>query len=259
MNLTQLVYSKTFERLILIAIVLNAITLGLETFPDIMNEWGSLLYFLDKLFLLLFTFELILKLHVSRMNFFRDPWNCFDFIVVGIAWFPASGALSVLRSLRVLRTLRLISGIPRLRQVVVGLLTSLPGLGAVTAILLLLFYVGAVISTKLFGETFPEWFGDLGSSAYSLFQIMTLESWSMGIVRPVMEVYPNAWVFFVPFIIVTSFTTLNLLIAVIVNAMQAETESKAESRAVESHNERLEMLQEIREIRQKIEDLSSRV
>jgi voltage-gated sodium channel len=84
----------------------------------------------------------------------------------------------------------------------------------------LIFYIGAVIATKLFAENFPQWFGTLGQSAYSLFQIMTLESWSMGIVRPVMEIYPLAWMFFIPFIMVTTFAVVNLLIGLIVNSMQ---------------------------------------
>ncbi|MDY6811116.1 MAG: ion transporter [Actinomycetota bacterium] len=91
----------------------------------------------------------------------------------------------------------------------------------VVAVSLVVFYIAAVMATSMFGEKFPEWFGDLGASAYTLFQIMTLESWSMGIVRPVMEVYPWAWAFFVPFIVLSAFTVLNLFLAVIVDSMQA--------------------------------------
>ena len=137
-----------------------------------------------------------------------------------IALVPASGQFSVLRALRILRALRLISGVPRMRKVVEALLRAVPGIGAVAALLLLVFYVFAVIATKLFGGDFPQWFGTIGESMYSLFQIMTLESWSMGIVRPVMQLFPFAWAFFVPFIIVSSFTVLNLFIAIIVDSMQ---------------------------------------
>jgi voltage-gated sodium channel len=113
-----------------------------------------------------------------------------------------------------------ISVAPSLRRVVEGFVTALPGMGSVFLLMALLFYIGAVIATKLFAEGFPEWFGTLGRSAYSLFQIMTLESWSMGIARPVMEVYPLAWMFFVPFIMVTTFAVVNLLVGLIVNSMQ---------------------------------------
>jgi voltage-gated sodium channel len=175
--------------------------------------------------------------------------------VVSIAWLPASGAFSVFRALRILRALRVISTLPQLRRVVSGLLNSLPGLGAVSSILLLLFYVASVIATKIFGTAFPEWFGDLSKSAYSLFQIMTLESWSMGIVRPVMEKFPFAPLFFIPFILVTTFTTLNLLVAVMVNAMQSEAEKTAEEREQRGHDEREAILQELKNLREEIRSL----
>lgn len=253
--LQQLVSSKSFERVVIAAIVLNSITLGLETSKDMMASHGDLLYLLDRLFLTLFSLEVILKLTAFRTQYFRDPWNGFDFIIVAIAWIPAAGPFSVLRALRILRALRLLSAVPQLRKVVSGLLTSLPGFGAVAALLVILFYIGAVMATKLFGPEFPEWFGSIGKSAYSLFQIMTLESWSMGIVRPVMQSYPYAWTFFVPFILVTSFTTLNLLIAVLVNSMQTETEAAAENRAQKSHDERVRIFQELEEIKAEIKSL----
>ena len=144
----------------------------------------------------------------------------FDFVIVGIALMPGAAGLSVLRALRILRVLRVISVAPSLRRVVEGFVTALPGMGSVFLLMALIFYIGAVMATKLFGDTFAEWFGTIGLSAYSLFQIMTLESWSMGIVRPVMEVYPFAWMFFVPFIMVTTFAVVNLLVGLIVNSMQ---------------------------------------
>ena len=139
-------------------------------------------------------------------------------LVVAIALVPATGQLAVLRALRVLRILTIV---PSLRRVVGGLLAAIPGLASIGMVLLLVFYVFAVITTKLFGEDFPDWFGTLGRSLYTLFQVMTLESWSMGISRPVMEVYPYAWIFFIPFILIATFTMLNLFIGVIVSAMQS--------------------------------------
>jgi voltage-gated sodium channel len=122
--------------------------------------------------------------------------------------------------LRILRVLRVISVAPSLRRVVEGFVTALPGMGSVFLLMAIIFYIGAVIAAKLFGAAFPQWFGTLGRSGYTLFQIMTLESWSMGIVRPVMEVYAWAWAFFVPFIMVTTFAVVNLLVGLIVNSMQ---------------------------------------
>ena len=141
-------------------------------------------------------------------------------MIVAISLVPAAQGLSVLRALRILRLLRVLSVTPSLRRVVEGLMSALPGMASVFLLMGIIFYIGSVMATKLFGDSFPEWFGTLGRSAYSLFQIMTLESWSMGIVRPVMEVYPQAWAFFVPFILVTTFAVVNLVVGLIVNSMQ---------------------------------------
>jgi voltage-gated sodium channel len=145
---------------------------------------------------------------------------------VAIALVPAAEGFAVLRTLRVLRALRLISAVPRMRLVVEALLSAIPGISSIFALLLLIFYVAAVMATKLFGGLQPEWFGSIGRSLYTLFQVMTLESWSMGIARPVMEVYPYAWAFFVPFILIATFTMLNLFIGVIVSAMQSFTDDE---------------------------------
>ena len=201
-------------------ILFNAILLGLETSDPIMERFGPVILFLDQVCLAVFVVEIGLKLFAHRLRFFKSGWNLFDFFIVGIALVPATQGFSVLRALRILRVLRVISATPRLRRVVEGFITALPGMGSVFLLMALIFYIGAVMATKLFGDTFPQWFGDLGSSGYSLFQIMTLESWSMGIVRPVMEVYPYAWAFFVPFIMVTTFAVVNLLVGLIVNSMQ---------------------------------------
>ncbi|WOI55404.1 ion transporter [Palleronia sp. LCG004] len=215
---------------ILWVIVFNAILLGLETSEEIMSEMGAVIVALDRVCLAIFVIEIGAKLVAHGRGFFRSGWNVFDAIIVGIALFPAGQGLSVLRALRILRVLRVISAAPRLRRVVEGFVTALPGMGSVFLLMGLIFYIGAVMATKLFGDAFPEWFGDLGLSAYSLFQIMTLESWSMGIVRPVMEQFPYAWAFFVPFIMVTTFAVVNLLVGLIVNSMQdahAEESNKA--------------------------------
>lgn len=217
------------QRTVIALIVVNAVILGMETSTAISAQWGVLLAALDAAILAVFVVEIALRISVHRSAFFRDPWSMFDFVVVAIALVPASGPFAVLRALRVLRVLRLLTMVPSMRRVVGGLLAAIPGLASVIAIIGIIFYVAAVIATQLFGERFPDWFGHLGESAYTLFQIMTLESWSMGIVRPVMEVYPQAWLFFVPFILVATFTMLNLFIAIIVNAMQAHTAAQQDS------------------------------
>ncbi|NVK96081.1 ion transporter [Ruegeria pomeroyi] len=209
-----------FGRFITAVIMLNAVVLGMETSPYLMERWGGLILAADRICLGIFIVEIALKLTAQRQRFFLNGWNLFDFVIVGIALIPAAGGLSVLRALRILRVLRVISVAPRLRRVVEGFITALPGMASVFLLMTIIFYIGAVIATKLFAASFPDWFGDLGLSAYTLFQIMTLESWSMGIVRPVMQVYPYAWLFFVPFIMITTFAVVNLLVGLIVNSMQ---------------------------------------
>jgi len=215
-----------FQRTILALIIINAVILGLETSRDIMASYGALLTSIDRAILAIFVVEIAARVFAYRTAFFRDPWSLFDFVVVAIALMPATGQLAVLRALRVLRVLRVLTIVPSMRRVVGGLLAAIPGLSSIAMVLALVFYVFAVITTNLFGDDFPDWFGTLGRSLYTLFQIMTLESWSMGIVRPVMEVHPYAWAFFVPFILIATFTMLNLFIGVIVSAMQSFTDDE---------------------------------
>ena len=191
-KLQTILESAGVRKFITAVILFNAVILGLETSDMVMARAGGLIGVLDRMCLAIFVLELALKLAAYRLRFFRDGWNIFDFAIVAVSLVPAAQGLSVLRSLRILRILRVVSVAPRLRRVVEGFITALPGMASVFLLMGIIFYIGSVISTKLFGADFPQWFGSLGRSAYSLFQIMTLESWSMGIVRPVMEVYPYA-------------------------------------------------------------------
>lgn len=246
-RLRALVETKSFERLVVAVIVVNAITLGLETSATAMAVAGPLLVALDRLALLFFCVELAIRIVAYGLAFFRGPWNLFDFAIVAISLAPASEGFQVLRALRILRALRLLSVVPQMRRVVEALLSALPGMGSVVALLTLVFYVFAVMATKLFGPSFPDWFGSVGASLYTLFQIMTLESWSMGIVRPVMEKHPQAWLFFVPFILIATFAVLNLFIALIVNAMQQVHESEGLGKTLEvDHAQVMAELQAIR-------------
>ncbi len=214
---------------ILAVIVINAITLGLSTSDRIVDATGGFLGWFDNAVVTIFVIELSLKLYANGFRFFRNAWNLFDFVIVSISLAPTTEGLSVLRGLRVIRAMRLLSAVPQMRDVIKALLDALPGMGAVVILLSIVFYIFSVMATMLYGETFPQWFGSVGASLYSLFQIMTLESWSMGIVRPVMEVHPYAWAFFVPFIISTAFAVLNLFIGLLVNTMQAAVEEEQDA------------------------------
>jgi len=231
-TLSAFVEGKIFVLFITALIMVNAVTLGLETDNDILRDYGFWLKFIDRTILIIFTIELTIKFVAYRLGFFKSGWNIFDLLIVTIAWIPASGTLSVLRALRILRVLRLISVVPQMRRVIGALLHSIPSMLSVMGVLTLIFYVASVLATKLFGThpdpNMQEWFGSISASAYTLFQIMTLESWSMGIVRPTMELFPTSWVFFVPFIIVTSFAVLNLFIGIMVDAMSSAQEEPRE-------------------------------
>lgn len=228
--LKQVVEARWFQNFIITVILINGIVLGVETTRGLSDTTMQVLYWIDRLCLFIFVIELAMKLLVYRVSFFRQGWNIFDFVIVGISLIPATGPLSILRAFRIFRVLRLITTVDSIRRVVAGMLIAIPGVGSVGGLLMIFFYIGAVISTTLFGEAFPDWFGTLGRSMYSLFQIMTLESWSMGIVRPVMELYPYAWVFFIPFIMVTTFMVLNLFIGIIVDAIATVKEQDDSTR-----------------------------
>ena len=230
---------------VIAVILFNAVLLGLETSQPVMAAAGGLILALDAACLAIFVVELALKMFAQRGGFFRSGWNLFDFLIVGVSLVPGAHSFSVLRAMRILRLLRVISVAPALRRVVEGFIRAVPGMGSVFLLMGMIFYIGAVMATKLFGAAFPQWFGDLGNSAYSLFQVMTLESWSMGIVRPVMEVFPAAWAFFVPFIMVTTFAVVNLLVGLIVNSMQEAHAQESDARTDEYRDEVLARLRAI--------------
>ena len=245
------------ERVVLALIMFNAVTLGLETSPGIMAEHGALLHAVDRAVLTVFVVELLARMVVFRAAFFRDPWSLFDLFVVGIALVPATGSLSVLRALRVLRLLRLVTAVPSLKRVVGGLVRALPGMGSIMLLLMLIFYVFSVMAAKLFGEAKPEQFGNLGAAAYTLFQVMTFDDWSAGIVKPLLDDHPYAAAFFIVFILLSTFMVLNLFIGVVVSALDEETAADAPKL---THPAGLEaqLLAEIRALRVEVAELRGR-
>ncbi len=221
------------QHMLITLIIVNAGILGIETNPEIMASIGHELILLDHAIQWVFIAAIVLLIAARGWYFFKDPWCIFDFLVVAIALVPATGSLSVLRALRVLRILRLINKIESMRRVVGALLGSLPGLGSVFGLVLIVFYVSGVIATNMYGPEFPQRFGSLGMSFYTLFQVMTLEGWSEEIARPIMEIYPTAWVFFLIFIFISTFIVVNLFVAVIVDSINSikhhETKKNDES------------------------------
>jgi voltage-gated sodium channel len=253
---TSFIESEKFNHFILSVIVVNAISLGLATSTSFSPDTISIIERVDNIAITIFIFEIASKLYCHGGRFFKSGWNLFDFTIVSMALIPESGGLSVLRALRILRALRLVSAVPQMRRVVQTLISAIPGMLSVAGLILLFFYVGAVLTTNLYGPDFPQWFGSIGDSMFSLFQIMTLESWSMGIVRPVMVLYPTAWIFFVPFILVTTFAVLNLFIGILVDSMQKQSDDEDDSEETEpeSENELDGIKRELAEIKALIRD-----
>lgn len=232
-RLRSFVEHPRFQTVTTVVIVLNAITLGLETSSAALRNFGGTLSFLDHAALAYFTIEVALRMIAHGRRFFPNGWNLFDLVIVATSLMPNSGNLSVLRSLRILRVLRLFSVLPSLRKVVGALVSSIPAMASIAVVLGLVFYVFSVLTTKLFGATHPEFFGHLGMSMYTLFQLMTLDGWSDGIVRPMMESHPFAWLVFIPFIVVTSFAVLNLFIGVLVSGLQDEATAAPATRSAD--------------------------
>jgi voltage-gated sodium channel len=263
-RLAALILSNGFQRTVIALILANAVLLGIETSDSAMAAAGGLITGLDRVFLVIFTVEIALRIIAFRGHFFRDPWGLFDVAIITLAWLPASGPLAVLRALRVLRVLRLISVVPSMRRVVEAMLHALPGMGSIMLLMALLFYVAAVMATKLYGDILPERFGTLGNSLFTLFQLMTLESWAEATVRPILAQQPYAWVFFVPFILIATFVVLNLFIGVIVDSIQtlrargeeaAEAEAQHAAEVASAHEERNAILRELRALRDEVRAL----
>ncbi len=253
-TLAQTLRSRSFEIAITALIVLNAAVLGLETYPEIAALYGPQLEFFNTFVLGIFVVELLLKMFAFGRAFWRDGWSWFDMAIVGIALLPATGGFAALRAFRAIRLLRLITVIPSLRRVVEGLIRALPGLGSIIVLLLLLLYVFAVMSTRLYGETHPEFFGSLEKSAFTLFTVMTLEGWP-DLARSVMEQHPWSWLFFVVFIMLSSFAVLNLIIGVIVDAMQSQAELRAERLEELVDKEQDEIMRELGRMREELHQL----
>jgi voltage-gated sodium channel len=262
-RLEAAIESIWFRNLITALIILNAIVLGILTYQeDLPPTLVVSLNGIDRAITYIFAVEIFLKLVVYRLLFFRSGWNWFDFIVVGISLAPGSEAFSVLRALRVLRVLRLLHVVPMMKRITEALLKALPGMGAIVAVLALLTYVYAVMATNMYGNTdneeVLELFGDLPSSAFSLFQVMTMDGWRFEVVQKVIDDgHPWAWLFFITFIFIASFAVLNLFIALVVEALAAEQRAATDElledieedveHAEEERDEILKLLTSLRE------------
>ena len=215
--------SRLFQNFIVLVILANAATIGMETYPSVMAEYGSLVHSLDKIFLGIFVVEIMLKMVACGkrpLNFFNSGWNIFDFIIVAAAFIPGlEGQATLLRLIRLLRVLRLLSALPGLQILVMALVHSIPRIGQMAMLAALLFYIYAVIGVTLFHEHDVQHWGTLHVSLLSLFRVLTLEDWT-DLMYKGMELYPSSWLFFVSFVLFGTFVVFNMLIGIILNSME---------------------------------------
>lgn len=266
-TLERFVNGDRFVGFITVLILLNAVILGAVTYTEPGSELRTTLELVDGAITWIFVAEIALKMIAMRLDFFKSGWNWFDFIVVTISVLPGAGAFSALRAFRVLRILRLLRVVPMMKSITEALFKALPGMGAILAVLGLVTYVGAVMATMMYGRSEdPEviaLFGDLQSSAFTLFQVMTMDGWRNEVVQKVMDDgHPYAWIFFLTFIFLASFAILNLFIALIVEALQAEQDRQIdalEDEAEEAHEEREEIMNVLADVRRELKELRARL
>jgi len=239
-RIAGIVNGQRFQNWILVLIFVNGVVLAWDVIPGVAPETRETLQFIDRIIVWVFIVEIALRIFANGRAFFRDGWSIFDFLVVAISAPGTVTGASALRILRALRLLRVLSGLSHLRRVGEALVAAVPGITWVTLILLLINVIGAIIGTNLYGEGVPEYFGDLFTSMYTLFIFITLENWP-DIGEVVLEVYPHAWIFFVIFIVVATFTVMNLFVGVIVAVMDRETSDYYEYEKLYRSNLRTDM------------------
>ena len=220
-SLQRFVESSAFQAVVLSLIIINAVILGAETFPAF--KGAPLLKIIDRIIVYAFVVEIGMRIIAWRGAYFRNGWNLFDFLIVAISIGAATSGLAALRAFRVLRVLRVITVIPRMRVVVSALLDSIPGIASVGVVLALIVYVFAVIAANLYGPDHPELFGDVFQAMYTLFQVMTLEGWP-DIASQVAETHERSWIFFLTFVMIATFTMLNLFVAIVVRVVEEDSE-----------------------------------
>ena len=272
----EITKSKAFNRIIMSTILFSAIVIGLETYPSIMASYGSFLLPLDKVILGIFTLEVIIKLLANGRDpqrYFKDPWNLFDFTIVALCYLPIQAQfVVVMRLIRVMRILRLITALPRLQLIVGALLKSIPSIGYIGVLLGLHFYVFAVVGVFLFSANDPFRFGDLQSALLTLFQIATMENWvelmhtnmygcdKFGYADSIAALCVNpkpspfaAPAYFIGFIILGTMIILNLFIGVIMKGMEEMEDEIAQSDGRQTTEDvQKEILERLRSIESKL-------
>ena len=246
---------KYTTNFILAVIIYNTIALGLLTYPEIYKYIGDFLQITCFLCVLIFTVEILIKLFVYGKDFFKDGWNTFDFILVAMSWIPTGGVFSSFRALRVLRALRalrLVTRLQKLRVIVQAIIESIPNVMWACVLLLLIFYIFSIMGTTIYGEEFPQFFGTIGKSMITLFQMVTLDDWAAGIARPVCKIFHFGWFYFVSFILISSFIVMNVIVGVIVNAIGEISEKTKLMKERKNRKNKTEIERELNKLKRQI-------
>lgn len=228
---SDIVHHRYFTNAIIVLILINTVIIGLETYPAVYDRLHEFLYLIDKIILWIFTLEVLLKLIASKptLRFFRDNWNIFDLLIIAASHLLAGAQfVTVLRIIRILRVLRTVSVIPSLKKLINALLLTLPSLGTIMLLMSLIFYIFGVIGTTLYRNIMPEYFGSFHTTLLTLFQVVTLESWASGVMRPLLAEAPSSWLYFVSFVLVGTFVIFNLFVGVIVSNVDKANEEESE-------------------------------
>ena len=256
----RLTQSHGFEYFIIGLILFNAVLLGLETFPSVMEKYSLWIGWSQHAILGVFIVEAALKIFAVSPRadrYFRDGWNVFDFSIIALSLIPATGGLAVVARLaRLMRLLRLVSTVPELRLIVATLVRSIPGMMHIVALMSLMVYVYAIIGYHLFHEHDPEHWRNLGISLLSLFRVVTLEDWT-DIMYKAMEYHPLTWMYFVSFVVFGTFVVINLFVAVVINNLD---EAKRERlRQIEHPPTADSLLSELRATQQSLRRLEDQL
>jgi voltage-gated sodium channel len=242
-RLKRIADSTVFQNTILGVIVVNAITLGLGTYSEIEGEYGDVLTLIDEICLAVFCVEIAIRIGAfgSRpQDFFKSGWNVFDFVVVGAVFLPGLREnVTLLRLVRLFRVVRIVSVLPDLRVLIRGMTQSVKPIASLAVLAVLVMYVYGMIGWIIFHEGDPENWGTIGQSILTLFVMMTLESWP-DLLAAAEEVTPWAWAYFVSYILVASFLIINVVIAIIISAVEDARDEERHLAAVEAAEARME-------------------
>jgi voltage-gated sodium channel len=256
----RIVNARAFEPFMIGLILFNAVLIGLETSPEMIERYGDWLHLGNDLILAVFIAEAVLKITAVTprfMLYFGSGWNLFDFGIVALSLIPATGEFAlVARLVRILRVLRLISAVPQLRLIVATLVRSIPSMGHVIMLMSVIFYIYAITGVHFFAADDADHWGSLGASLLTLFQLVTLEGW-VDVMDAVIDNHPWAWIYFVSFVLLGTFVILNLFIAVVINNLEtSKLEQLEELNQPTTHED---VLKELDRTRDALRELQSKI